>query len=139
MKKAIVSIIGICLIGAVAFCGNPNIRSSVTSKVFAQSNSQMQLQLYGATIPTENPYVDIYLDNIGNASKVNFEVSSVASGNISTADLLPIYSNGSQVTGSVTITAGTPVTVIKSMFYRMRVFNPKAIVNAATMNILVIQ
>lgn len=140
MKKAIVLLLSVLLIGAVAFSANANIRSTVTSKVFVQADRQMQMQFYGASIPTTNPYVDIYLDNVGNATNVDFLVTAVASGNITTADLQPIYSNGANVTTSVTLTSGTPVTAFKSMYYRMRVYNPKpAIVNTATLNVLVIQ
>lgn len=140
MKKAIVILLSVLLIGALAFSANANIRTVASRNVFVQADRQMQMQLYGASIPTKNPYVDIYLDNVGNATNVDFLVTEVSSGNITTADLQPIYSNGASVTTSVTLTSGTPVTAFKSMYYRMRIFNPKpSIVNTATMNVLVIQ
>ena len=140
MKKAIVSLLSVLLIGALAFSANANIRTTVTRNVLVQADRQMQMQFYGSNIPTTNPYVDIYLDNVGNATNVDFLVTAVASGNITTADLQPIYSNGASVTTSVTLTSGTPVTAFKSMYYRMRVYNPKpAILNPVTMNVLIIQ
>ena len=140
MKKAIVILLSVLLIGAVAFSANANIRTTASKSVFVQADRQMQLQFYGSSIPTTNPYVDIYLDNVANATNVDFLVTAVSSGNITTADLQPIYSNGAKITTSVTLTSGTPVTAFKSMYYRMRVYNPNpSILNPVTMNILVIQ
>lgn len=137
MKKAIVSIIGICVIGAVALCGNPSIRTTTLRTALIGSTDQMQMEVKGASIPTTNPYIDFYLDNVAGWKVLDFYVTAVASGNITTASLTPIYSSGEQVTNSVTLTSGIDMTVINSMFYKMRVYNPNpSIVNTVTMNIL---
>lgn len=137
MKKASLFIIATLILGGLALAGNPNIRTSASNTQLYYSADQMQLSIKNMTIPTANPYVDFYLDNVAGWNQAGFYVHAVSSGNITTADMQPVFANGESFLTPSVFTTGTDITTFKSMFYRMRVYNPKPTIPVTvTMNIL---
>ena len=90
MNKANVFIISLIL-GALAFCANPNIRANVSGNVVYYSDTQMQFEMKGSTVTTTNGIV-LYLDNIAGFNQLNFYIGAASAGTITTANVRPVLS-----------------------------------------------
>jgi hypothetical protein len=139
MKKVSSIVILLALVIGLAFAGNPDIRTSQSGTRFSESLNCMQLDVIGSQIVSPNNWV-FYLDNIAGFDAVDFYVTSVLSGNITTASLQPTYSDGTVLGTSfdAVLTSGTDLTNLKSMYYKMTIYNQKiGVTNNITCNILV--
>ena len=131
------SIILLAIVG-LAMAGNPKIRESNDAYTchFSESFNSMHVELRGYEI-SPNATATFYLDNIAGFDQVNFYISAVSSGNITTASMQPILSMGEIILTPSILTSGTDMTTFKSMFYSMAIVNNVATTVNLTGNILV--
>ena len=136
MKKAIVFLSTVLLIGAIAFSANANIRTTLSKTTLVKGNNQMQLEVKGAQIVSPNNWV-FNLDNVGDFNYVDWYVTSVTSGNVTTASMVPVFADGSTISQSMVSTSSVHFTDIDSMYMKMIIVNPKpGVTNNITCNIL---
>lgn len=117
MKK-IFLVLAILFLGLSAFAGSPEIYQNYTGGSTTQGWQSLSMEFINVTAPTTSA-LTWYGRNIGGYTSIDFYVNGVSTGSIpSTISAVPIFANGDAVTTAQTITSGTPLTAIKSNFYK---------------------
>ncbi len=117
MKK-IFLVLAVLFLGLSAFAGSPEIYQTYTGGSTTQGWQSLSMEFVNVTAPTTSA-LTWYGRNIGGYASIDFYVTGVSTGSIpTTISAVPVYSNGVAVTAAQTITSGTPLTSIKSNFYK---------------------
>lgn len=117
MKKILLVLV-ILFLGLTSFAGTPAIRADYTGARVSSAFDSLWVEFINVAAPTSSAIV-FYADNILGYASIDFNVTGVSAGTaVTTISAQAIYSNGNPVTASQTITLGTPLTAIKSAFYK---------------------
>lgn len=120
MRKILFVLIFI-LIATVSFAGTPSITHSNASMVTNQAPSAVTMEAINQALVTTSALI-WYGNSIGGYGSIDFYVTGVSGGSaISTLSAQAIYQNGTAVTAAQTLTSGTPITSIKSAFYKFSI------------------
>lgn len=117
MKK-ILLVLAIIFLGLSAFAGSPEIYQNYTGGSTTQGWQSLSMEFVNVAAPTTSALV-WYGNNIGGYTSIDFYAVGVSAGSaITTISAQAVLSNGTPVTTAQTITSGTPLTAIKSNFYK---------------------
>jgi hypothetical protein len=138
MKKAnlLLSILlGLILFSGLAFAYQGDIVENIDNATVRQKSQMIQLDMVGVAIPpTSSISFNYYW--IGAYDGMDFYMSAVSTGNISTANIVWELMDGTDITTS-TLTSGTPLTQLKSAFATIQIFNYKTVTANVTGNFLI--
>lgn len=105
----------------VSFAGMPTITHTNSSMSVNPSFEAITLEAVNQAMVTSSA-LTWYGNNIAGYSSFDFYVTGVSSGSaITTLSAQAIYQNGTAVTAAQTLTSGTPLTLIKSAFYKFSI------------------
>ena len=134
MKKIAVLFL---LLSNLCLAGNLKIVESLANGRATGAKNALSLELKGQTILPLS-YIEWKGANVGGMNRIDFYGVEVTSGNATTLSATPILSTGEVLSGEEqTVTSGTDLTVIKSNYYRFRLYNNVAITTNVTLNFLI--
>jgi hypothetical protein len=117
MKKLILAVMLLCLVGVSAFAGSPAIRVGNTGGQTSSAYESLWFEVRGAVHPTAD--IVWYADNIAGYSSIDFYGMAVSSGNTpTTISAQAVYANGSPIGSEQILTSGTDLTDIRSAYYK---------------------
>lgn len=117
-------ILALCiLMVGVSVQARPTIKETSSNGQKGSAYQALFFEVQGEAVVTSGSLV-WYAHDIAGFSSIGIEDLETSSGNATTISAMPIYRNGTEMTGEdVTITEGTDLTMIKSNSYKFTYYN----------------